>query len=399
MDYDEAVTGDDMLYQRAWLIFFIHLKLALFAASSVSADNWVIGVDADLSNRAKEGGQAILRGVELAVEEINEQGGLLGKPVEIDARDHRGNPARGITNIESLAVNENLLAVVGGVHTPVSIAELGVIHQRQVIYLDPWAAGTPVVDNGFNPNLVFRVSVRDEWAGPVILAQAKEDGCPSVSLLLERTGWGRSNERSMKAAAESLALPISFIDWFNWGDSSLNKMVADIAERNEKCLVVVANTPEGAGIVRAAASLDEAVRPAIYSHWGILGGDFVSQVGLAALNEVDLHLLQTIVFSEPKTQQGELLYQRFIERYGEPVGYNSFNGVAHAYDLVHMLAIAVTKAGSGETEQVRQQLKSLESYAGVMKAYRYPFSGLQEGLTKDDYLMVRFNRLGFIGDE
>ena len=125
----------------------------------------VIGIDADMSSGAAQAGEAIRRGVALALDEINAEGGLLGRPVECVVRDHRGNPSRGVDNITEFAQMRDVLAVVGGIHTPVALQELDVIHREQMLYLDPWAAGTPVVDNGRNPNFVFRVSVRDEYAG------------------------------------------------------------------------------------------------------------------------------------------------------------------------------------------------------------------------------------------
>lgn len=90
----------------------------------------VIGVDADLSAVAVDGGVAISRGVELAVEEINAQGGVLGRPLKLVTKDHRGNPARGIHNLKQYSENPDLLAVVGGVHTPVLLAEIDLIHEK-----------------------------------------------------------------------------------------------------------------------------------------------------------------------------------------------------------------------------------------------------------------------------
>jgi branched-chain amino acid transport system substrate-binding protein len=45
---------------------------------------------------------------------------------------------------------KNLVAVVGGLHTPVALAELNKIHEHGIIYLDPWAACTHIVENGLN---------------------------------------------------------------------------------------------------------------------------------------------------------------------------------------------------------------------------------------------------------
>lgn len=117
----------------------------------------LIGLDADMSSGSAKAGEAIKRGMEIAVDEINGQGGVLGRNLDIIVKDHRGNPARGVDNLEELARTENLVAVMGGLHTPVAMHELKTIHKNGLPFLVPWAAGTPVVANGFDPNFVFRV--------------------------------------------------------------------------------------------------------------------------------------------------------------------------------------------------------------------------------------------------
>ena len=70
-------------------------------------------------------------------------------------RDHWGKHARGKDNILEFAATPNVVAFFGGFHTPVALQELNAIHTNKLVYLGPWAAGTPVVDNGYEPNTSF----------------------------------------------------------------------------------------------------------------------------------------------------------------------------------------------------------------------------------------------------
>ena len=164
---------------------------ATFIQKRAVENSLIIGLDADMTSGSAQSGLAIRRGVVLALDEINAAGGLLGRPVELIVRDHRGNPDRGVDNIVEFAEMSDVLAVVGGLHTPVALRELKTIHDQQMIYLGPWAAGTPIVQNEYSPNFVFRVSVRDEYAGGFLVDRALERGLSKIGLLLERTGWGR----------------------------------------------------------------------------------------------------------------------------------------------------------------------------------------------------------------
>ena len=181
----------------------------------------VIGLDADMSSGSAEAGESIRRGAVLAISEINTAGGVLGRPLQLVVKDHRGNPARGIDNLEELSQIENLVAVLGGLHTPVMLAELDTIHKHQLVSLVPWAAGTPIIDNGRDPSYVFRVSVRDEFAGGVLIDFVQRAGYTRPGLLLERTGWGRSNEKAIGDALRDRGLTSAGTKWFDWGIDDL----------------------------------------------------------------------------------------------------------------------------------------------------------------------------------
>lgn len=95
-----------------------------FAAPQHTAPNILIGLDADMSSASAESGEAIRRGIVLALDGINRNGGVLGRRLELVVRDHRGNPGRGIDNMLAFAQMNDLVAVVGGIHTPVALEEL-----------------------------------------------------------------------------------------------------------------------------------------------------------------------------------------------------------------------------------------------------------------------------------
>jgi branched-chain amino acid transport system substrate-binding protein len=376
--------------------------LLLFSSSiSMSAQPIYIGLDADLSAVAKDGGIAIKRGALIAIEEINNNGGVLGRPFSLIEKDHRGNPARGIANIKAFAQQESLVAVLGGVHTPVAMKELPIIHQHQIIYLDPWAAGTPIIDNGFDPNFAFRVSVRDAEAGKVLIGYAKKRGLKRIGLLLERTGWGRSNESSMTAAANANGVEVAGVEWFNWGQKDVSKQIAALVDLDIDGFALVANSPEGAVIGKQILLNPAAAKLPIISHWGVAGGAFVEMLGLENLNKLDISVLQTYSFVKPYNvainKKVISAYRRMFDPNATENSVTAAVGVAHAYDLVHLLAMAIKKAKSIDRSVVRASLETLGEYEGLVKRYTAPFGdGLHDALLAKDYIIARFDALGRI---
>ncbi|MFZ8199027.1 ABC transporter substrate-binding protein [Alteromonas portus] len=357
----------------------------------------IIGIDADLSAVAIEGGVAISRGVELAVEEINANGGILGRELKVIAKDHRGNPARGKHNIEQFAQLPNLLAVVGGVHTPVVLAEIDILHAKNVLMLVPWAAGTPIIDNKHSPNNVFRVSVRDAEAASVLIDYVKARGLSNIALVLERTGWGRSNHESLTQATQEKGVNISAIHWINWQQKDFSEDAEAIKNAKADGVILVTNVPEGAVVVDALAEQGLSSLP-IISHWGIASGQFASRLA-NPISEHDISVLQTFHFQHQKNDKAKQLLEAYYNKYGliDTAAIEGVTGLAHAYDLIHLIAMAADKAGSTEISALRSALESLENIQGAVKYYDAPFTQERhDALWSKDYFMTKFNDKGHL---
>lgn len=369
-----------------------------FAAEPPAPIN--IGLDAAMSGGDAQGGEAIRRGSLVAIAEINAAGGILGRPLKLIVKDHRTNPARGIDNIDDFAQMKDVVAIIGGVHTPVAMAELKSIHRHKLIYLGPWAAGTPVVANGYDPNFVFRVSVRDEHAGGFLIGAARKRGFKRPGLLLWRTGWGRSNEKAMNAAMKKIGMSSAGIEWFNSGQPDMSKQIAALKAKGADVIMLVANAGDGLIAIRDIARMDAEVRLPVISHWGITGGNFFERasVDIAA---IDLSFLQTFSFFKPPfPDRAKRVYQRYCKMFGpcqSAADVGSPVGVAHAYDLVHLLRAAIEKTGSIDREKVRRALESLGPHQGLMRNYDPPFTTIRhDALDANDFRLSRFDAKGAI---
>mgnify|MGYP000391821108 CR=1 FL=1 len=360
-----------------------------------AAPSLVIGIDADMSAVAVDGGVAIRRGVELAVEEINAQGGVLNRPLRIVAKDHRGNPARGVYNLKQYSEMPDLLAVVGGVHTPVILSEIDTIHEENLLMLVPWAAGTPIVDNGHSPNNVFRVSVRDSEAAIVLVNYAKQRSLKRVALVLERTGWGRSNLKSLSAAVDTQGLTISSVHWINWQQEDFSKDIKAIKDEGVDAIILVTNVPEGAVVLNAMAEHGMNTTPVI-SHWGIASGAFVSRLN-NPIEDFDIAVLQTFHFDQQKNDRAKKLLAAYKAKYGvdNTLSIKAVTGLAHAYDLTHLVARAANEAGTTDVDMLREKLEAMAPFDGAVKHYSPPFTKERhDALWSNDYFMTKFNNKG-----
>ncbi|NQV45449.1 MAG: ABC transporter substrate-binding protein [Rhodospirillales bacterium] len=376
------------------------LGVLLFSGSSRAQSPILLGLDADMSSASAEAGEAIRRGTLLAINEINASGGLLGRPLELVVRDHRGNPARGLDNIQEFSDMPDILAVIGGLHTPVALQELQLIHDSKIIYLGAWAAGTPIVENGFDPNYVFRVSVRDEFAGGFMVENAIKRGSTRLGMLLERTGWGRSNEKAINSALEERGITTAAVEWFNWGITDMSEHIERLHAVGADTIILVSNPPEGLVAVRSMAARPEGKRLPIISHWGITGGTFSHMAG-NLLGQVDLMFLQTFSFlAPPVPERANRLFQQYRKMFPDAKTADEVlapAGIAHAYDLVKILAMAVRQAGTLDRAAVRDAMERIEQHKGLMRDYTPPFTARRhDALNADDFIMARYGENGVI---
>jgi branched-chain amino acid transport system substrate-binding protein len=362
----------------------------------------LIGIDGEFNLANSTSAQAIELGVRAALDQINRAGGVLGgRPLQVVTRDHRSIPARGIRNIEELAALPDLVAVMGGRFSPVVLAQLPVIGAAGLPFLAVWSSADPIVENDMQPNFVFRLSLRDSLAMPRMLDSASQRGLENVGLLLINTSWGRSN----RAAAERhMALGgtphIADVAWFNWREPSLIDKYRKLLDAGAQAVVLVANDDEAAVLVREVAALPPERRVPIISHWGITGGEFAAQAG-SALQQVDLTVIQTFSFfnAEPRAlarflQSAERASGgtvRRIEDIKSPVG------VAHAYDMTHILARAINLAGSTDRSAIRNALERVSQHRGLIKLYAPPFTPERhEALGTQDLLLARYRSDGVL---
>ena len=125
------------------------------------------------------------------------------------------------------------------------------------------------------------------------------------------------------------------------------------------------------------------------SHWGISGGRFADMAGNDNIH--DVYTLQTISFLGNLSRRQEEFLDSYQNRFGihEPEEILSPVGVAHGYDGVHLLALAMEQAGSTEGRQVLTALENLEEYRGLVKTYLHPFSATRhDALLAEDYIMT-----------
>lgn len=365
------------------------LLLLLGSSALFAQDKIRLYIDADRTG-ARASGVAIEQGIRVALDEVDNQ--LAGRNVELVIRDHHGSSVRSKRHLDEYLKDDNALLVYSGLHSPPLLNNLRFINENEILVLDPWAAAGPITRFSGSQNWIFRLSVDDSKAGTVIVENALKEGLNKPYLLLEDTGWGKSNLKTMRLALEKKGLSPVGVQWFNWnlGETGAKIMLRNIAAAGADSILMVANAPEGKTFAKSMLALSEKERLPLRSHWGITGGDFAQVIDSSLRKQLDLKFLQTsfsfisskeTALSEKAFLTAKTLFPDTIKEYAD---IQAPTGFVHAYDLTRLLIAAVNKAPlTGDIIKdralIREAMENLNTpIQGLIKTYQTPFTAYDE---------------------
>jgi branched-chain amino acid transport system substrate-binding protein len=368
--------------------------------SSFAAEPIKIGLVAALSGQSALSGEAITRGLQIAIDEVNASGGLLGgRQLVLVRRDDESNPAKGVTAARELFYKEKVAVVFGGIDTPVAMAITPLANQAKVPFMNPWAAGTPITHNGANPNFVFRTSAVDELVDKGMLAYAQKTFHTSkFGLLMINNPWGESNQKGLVAALAAQGLTPAGSEKFADSDVDIVPQLTRLKNAGADTIFLVSNVGPAAQVIKSMDRMGWKVP--VVSHWGVAGGRFTELGGPSAGN---VHFVQTYSFYGKLPPTGEKVVAELKAKYPDIKSAGDINpavGVANAYDGMMLTALAIAAAGSTDGDAIREGYYKIDRYEGLIKTYVKPFSAEQhDALNENDYVWAHFvdNRIVPVG--
>lgn len=398
-----------MEQSRFCVIVLLISLMVIVLSNTVLADPLRIYLDADMTV-ARASGVAIERGIRTALSEVDNK--LGGIKVELIVLDHRGNSSRSLVNLKQFMSDPNALVLFTGLHSPPLLKHKNFINNNNILTLDPWAAAGPITRSVDKNNWIFRLSIDDTKAGEVITRRAIDSrGFSKPALLLENTGWGKSNLKTMTTSLETRGIaPVSVVR-FDWGVTLAGAKIIlrNIKKAGADVIFLVANAPEGKTLSKAMYELDASERLPIVSHWGITGGDFPKIITADIRQALDIEFLQTTFsFMDMGTASfPNKVFNSAANLFPEikkPKDIKAPTGFIHAYDLMRIFITAIEQSGmTGDVEIDRNAIRSAlqklnKPVEGLVKTYSPPFReytpedmDAHEALGKDDFTFGRFN--------
>ena len=365
--------------------------LALMSASALAAEEPIkVGLVAALSGQSAKSGEALTRGLTVAINEINAAGGIKGRPLQLVRRDDESNPGKGMLAARELIQREKVAALFGGLDTPVSLAIVPLANQLKTPFIGIWAAGTGITHNGAKENYVFRVSAVDEQVDEALVDFArKKRGMKKPGMILVNNPWGESNEKGFRAALEKQHIPVAGVERIEESDVDLVPQLTRLKNAGADTLLMVGNVGPSAQVVKSLHKMNWQVP--VVSHWGPAGGRFTELAGPGADK---VTFIQTFVFTEHNSAKGDRVLAELKTQYPQIKTLADVTpavGIANAYDAMHLTAMAMNNAASLDGAAIRDGFYAIKEYDGLIKHYQQPFTPQQhDALGPKDYVFTHF---------
>ncbi|MBP1044968.1 ABC transporter substrate-binding protein [Enterococcus sp. BWM-S5] len=327
------------------------------AGNKAEGDTIKIGMNMELSGSVSAYGNAEKEGIELAVEEINEAGGVLGKKLELVSKDNKSENSEAASVASNLTNEDKVVAVIGPATSGATKATIPNMTKAGVPLITPSGTDDSItVANDKVQEYVFRACFQDTFQG-VILANFAQDNLKAEKVVV----------LGDKSSDYAIGLADSFKDTykgeivkeenFTAGDKDFQALLTKIKGLDYDVIYVPGYYTEAGLIIKQAREMG--IDKPIIGADGFGDEKLVEIAG--AQNVSDVYYTGHFSEKAPATDKVEPFVAAFKEKYGkQPSAFNAL-----AYDSVYMLKQAIEDQDSADSASITKGLAELKDFEGV----------------------------------
>lgn len=193
------------MLSRFLLIASLLSPLAGAAEDGVTAQRILIGQTLTLQGGKNDYGNAVLDGVRVAIDQVNRQGGVNGRQIELKVLDDDNQTARAEANARQLVTSDKVFLLFGSIEGGPSTAVMKAANDMKVPFFGP-LAGSPGLRTPHQP-LVFPVRAEHKEEFRALMTYGRSLGMQRMAFLRSDSDTGRQHLANVQRIAEALSLP------------------------------------------------------------------------------------------------------------------------------------------------------------------------------------------------
>lgn len=362
-----------MLKSKALLVITSLLTAGLLTLTgctgkSGSSDTIKLATAAPMTGDYAQYGEYSKNGLELALEEINKNGGVLGKQIELVYGDDKGDSKEAVSIAQKFINDKNITGILGHFFSGCTLAA-GPIYQQNGIPTLAIASTNPEV-----PKIgdhVFRINVGDNYQGSQLAKWLYEvKSIKKVAVVYDNNDYGKGVTDVFVKTFKDLGGEITALESYIGGqEKDFSVIVTKIKASNAEAIMMASYPTEGALIAQKArnSGLDVPIvcTDSIYTE------DFIALGGKAVEGAVVVSYFHP---SDPNPAVQEFI-KKFKAKYNkEPDSWSPY-----AYDALYVMVDAIKRAGSTDKKAVQKALAETKDFKGATGITTFNADGEPEG--------------------
>ena len=326
-----------------------------------------LGALVPLSGPSSEGGNRMKNAFEMAKEDINRGGGILGRPIDIIYYDTAGNAEKGVTGVKKLVEEDKVFALVGVYTSGVGLAIADVVADYGIPLMVTVAASPKIPqlvrDNPERYKYMFRTGA-DVTHFTLNTAPFVTDivGAKTYYYVGEEAIWSKALDKVFENFLKDKGVEKLGSSFVPRGTQEFSSIIADIKSKDPD--VVVASTVAAEGVPFAKQYYDAKIPVPFIATAGVLTfEDVVKEMG----EKGNYVCFMSWCWDVPFTSKTREFYSRYREKYGyAPTGYED----VRSYDGLMVFAQAANKAGEPDYDKIKETLET-NRFEGVAGYYEF----------------------------
>jgi branched-chain amino acid transport system substrate-binding protein len=352
----------------------------------------VIGADSPIQLQV---GRDTVDTLQMAIDEINAKGGVLGRKLTLAVADETMDPQQGVAAIKKLAGEEHVDVLIGGYSSGVTLAEEPHIADAKTIYLGIGSASPTITDfvgkNYKRFKYVFRVSPpnsthQGELIEDFVIGKLKgEFGYNTIAIVGENAVWVQGLVPVLKAGVEKAGIKVPMVELFDPDMSDFSPLLSKVKDTGAQYLLILVSHANSDVLVK---QWYDAKFPIPMGGIDVKGQDpdFFERIGGKALSEV----VTNGIIPAPITPKTMPFWNAFTERYHRSPVYTA----PGAYDALQIYVQAVDRAKSTDPEKVIPELEKT-NFVGTQGTYVFDnHHDIESGPGKINTLFVQWQEGG-----
>jgi len=314
--------------------------------ASKSINELNIGACLPLTGPVASYGQRAQKGIQLAVDELKQN----GTSIQVLFEDDQNKTATGVAATQKLIDQNKVPVVIGSAASAVTMALTNVGNERKVVIFTPMASSPELSEKG-GP-FFFRVAPSDTAQAKIVADWFKEQGINKIAVLYFANTWGQSLFDAVSKYMKVNGGEVTASEGIQEGQMDFRTQIEKFKQSGAQAYYVVTQGKEGGAFVKQARQLG--VKVPLY------GGDVWSSPEFISVGGKAAEGCRLVAPAKPSGERFDKFAAAYKQKYGEePDVY-----AAYSYDTAMILANAV-KSGAKTGEQIREYLTTMKPYPGI----------------------------------